>query len=85
MVRWRQQGGTGRERRCGPARGVDLVALDQALDKLAQLDPRQSRIVELRLFGGLTEDETPPAKLTPWSSTARAQRQGTGQTTINKE
>ena len=27
------------------------------MDKLAQLDPRQSRIVELRFFGGLTEDE----------------------------
>ena len=38
-------------------RGVDLIALDGALDKLAQLDPRQSRIVELRFFGGLTEDE----------------------------
>jgi RNA polymerase sigma factor (TIGR02999 family) len=38
-------------------RGVDLIALDSALDKLAQLDPRQSRIVELRFFGGLTEEE----------------------------
>jgi RNA polymerase sigma factor (TIGR02999 family) len=38
-------------------RPVDFVALDEALDKLAQLDPRQSRIVELRFFGGLTEDE----------------------------
>src|SRR3954451_8041305 len=37
--------------------GVDLIALDAALDKLAQVDPRQSRIVELRFFGGLTEDE----------------------------
>ena len=36
---------------------IDLVALNDALDKLAQLDPRQSRIVELRFFGGLTEDE----------------------------
>src|SRR5437588_3882725 len=36
---------------------VDLVALDEALDKLARLDPRQSRIVELRFFGGLTEEE----------------------------
>jgi len=38
-------------------RGVDFIALDEALEKLAQLDPRQSRIVELRFFGGLTEDE----------------------------
>jgi RNA polymerase sigma factor (TIGR02999 family) len=40
-----------------PARGVDFLALDEALDKLAQLNPRQSRIVELRFFGGLTEEE----------------------------
>ncbi len=38
-------------------RGVDLIALDEAMDKLAELDPRQSRVVELRFFGGLTEGE----------------------------
>jgi RNA polymerase sigma factor (TIGR02999 family) len=38
-------------------REVDLIALDQALEKLAHIDSRQSRIVELRFFGGLTEDE----------------------------
>jgi RNA polymerase sigma factor (TIGR02999 family) len=43
-------------------RGVDLIALDQALDKLAQLDPRQGRIVELRFFGGLTEEEIVPPR-----------------------
>lgn len=36
---------------------VDLIELDRALDKLARLDPRQSRIVELRFFGGLSEEE----------------------------
>jgi len=36
---------------------LDLLALDQALNKLAQFDPRQTRIVELRFFGGLSEDE----------------------------
>lgn len=36
----------------------DLVALDQALTRLAELDPRQGRIVELRFFGGLTVEET---------------------------
>lgn len=36
---------------------VDLVALNEALDKLAQLHPRQSQVVELRFFGGLTEEE----------------------------
>jgi RNA polymerase sigma-70 factor (ECF subfamily) len=36
----------------------DLVALDEALDQLAAIDQRQSRIVELRYFGGLTIAET---------------------------
>jgi RNA polymerase sigma factor (TIGR02999 family) len=36
---------------------VDLVALDEALIKLAVLNPRHSRIVELRYFGGLTEEQ----------------------------
>ena len=36
---------------------IDILALDRALEKLAVLDPRQSRIVELRFFGGSTEDE----------------------------
>jgi RNA polymerase sigma factor (TIGR02999 family) len=39
-------------------RSVDLVALDNALNGLAELDARQSRIVELRFFGGLTVEET---------------------------
>jgi RNA polymerase sigma factor (TIGR02999 family) len=39
------------------ARSVDLVALDHALDDLAKLDSRQSRIVELRFFGGLSLEE----------------------------
>ena len=36
---------------------VDVVALDAALARLAELDPQQARIVELRYFGGLTIDE----------------------------
>ena len=39
-------------------RGVDLIALDDALNGLAKLDPHQSRIVELRFFGGLSIEET---------------------------
>ena len=39
-------------------RGADLVALDEALSELATLDPRKSKIVELRYFGGLTIEET---------------------------
>lgn len=40
-----------------PAPAVDLLALDDALDRLAVIDPRQSRLVELRFFGGLTIEE----------------------------
>jgi len=36
---------------------VDLLALDDALSALAEIDPRQSRIVELRFFAGLTHEE----------------------------
>jgi len=37
---------------------LDLVALDDALDGLAKIDARQSRLVELRFFAGLTIEET---------------------------
>ena len=37
---------------------AELLALDEALERLAALDPRQSRVVELRIFGGLTMEET---------------------------
>ena len=41
-----------------PDRTEDLVALDEALDQLEALDPRKSRVVELRYFGGLSVQET---------------------------
>ena len=37
---------------------IDLLALNEALDELAQMDPQQSRIVELKFFGGLSIEET---------------------------
>lgn len=37
---------------------TDIIALDDALRDLSQLDPRQGQIVELRCFGGLTVEET---------------------------
>lgn len=37
--------------------GIDLLALDDLLHKLARLDARQARVVELKLFGGLTGEE----------------------------
>ena len=39
-------------------RPLDLIALDDALNDLARLDPQQCRIVELRFFGGLSIEET---------------------------
>lgn len=42
-------------------RGDTLLALDEALDRLATLSPRMSQVVECRYFGGLTEDETAQA------------------------
>lgn len=37
---------------------VDLIALDNALNELARLDPQQSQIVEMRFFGGLSIEDT---------------------------
>ena len=46
--------------------GADVVALDDALTTLAKLNLRQSRVVELRFFGGLSEDEIAEAlKVSP--------------------
>ena len=42
-------------------RGADLIALDEALDKLAAIDARKSKIVEARFFGGLSVEETAEA------------------------
>jgi len=39
-------------------RAAEFVALDDALDTLAELDPRRSEVVELRFFGGLSIEET---------------------------
>lgn len=39
-------------------KSVDLIALDEALNRLEELSPRQARVVELRYFSGLSLDET---------------------------
>ena len=50
----------------GGNRAADLVALDDALNALAQLDPRKAHVVEMRFFGGLNVDETADAlKVSP--------------------
>ena len=41
--------------------GVDLIAVDESLDRLAALDPQQARVVELRFFSGLSVEETAEA------------------------
>ena len=42
---------------CTPEKSAGLVALDDCLNVLAEFDPRKSRIVELKFFGGLTTHE----------------------------
>ena len=39
-------------------RRIELLALDEALEALAKIDSRKSRVVEMRYFGGLTIEET---------------------------
>ena len=47
-------------------RNAEFIALDEALERLAAIDPRRSRMVELRFFGGLSEEETAEAlKVSP--------------------
>ena len=43
------------------AHNTDLVALDDALQALAKMDARKSQVVEMRIFGGLTVEETAEA------------------------
>ncbi len=47
-----------RGRGAEPGAGADMVALDEALKRLAEIDPRKCRVVELRYFGGVTVEET---------------------------
>jgi RNA polymerase sigma factor (TIGR02999 family) len=44
-----------------PESDTDLVALDEALDSLAEHDPRRAKVVEMRFFGGLSVEETAAA------------------------
>jgi RNA polymerase sigma-70 factor, ECF subfamily len=41
-----------------PEKGEEVLAVDECLDRLAKIDPRQTRILVLRFFGGLTNEET---------------------------
>ena len=42
----------------GPNRDIDVLALNDALEKLEKLDPRQAKVVELRFFGGLSVEQS---------------------------
>ncbi len=62
----------------GGGRSADLVALDEAMKRLAQFDPRKEQVIEMRFFGGLSVVETaevlkvsPVTVMRDWS-TARA-------------
>ena len=50
----------------GASNQIDIIAVDDALNRLARVDPDQVRLVELRFFGGLTIEET--AEVLGWSS-----------------
>ena len=54
-----------------PAREVDVIALDRALERLAALDGTQAKVVELRYFAGLTVEETADVLGTSPSTVAR--------------
>jgi RNA polymerase sigma factor (TIGR02999 family) len=46
----------------------EMVAIDEALDELAEIDPRKARVIELRFFGGLSVEETAEVlKISPQS------------------
>lgn len=62
--RYRKRGGSAiqvsfdRALNIGEQQDADLVALDEALSALAEVDPRKSKVVELRFFGGLSVEDT---------------------------
>jgi RNA polymerase sigma factor (TIGR02999 family) len=52
----------------GNQKGRELVALDDALNELAKIDPRKTRVIEMRYFGGLSVEETAEVlKISPQS------------------
>ncbi len=55
----------------GKANTIDLIALDEALSKLATRDRQQARVVELKYFGGLSLDETAEALRVSRATVAR--------------
>ncbi len=58
----------------GANRTVELLALDQALDQLSRVSPRQAQVIELRYFGGLTVEEIGEIVGTSAATVSRDQR-----------
>ena len=57
-----------------PGRGRDIEALDDALDALAEIDPRKAKVIELRFFGGFSVEETGQALGISVATVGREQR-----------
>jgi RNA polymerase sigma factor (TIGR02999 family) len=57
-----------------PERSSDILALDDSLKALAQIDERKSRIIELRFFGGFSVEETAQAIGISVATVGREQR-----------
>jgi RNA polymerase sigma factor (TIGR02999 family) len=52
-------------------RGIDLLALDEALQELQRVDPRAAQVVEMRFFGGYTDTEVGQALGVPFATVRR--------------
>ena len=57
-----------------PSPGRDIVALDDALNALAEVDPRKAKVIELRFFGGFSVEETAQALDISVATVGREQR-----------
>jgi RNA polymerase sigma factor (TIGR02999 family) len=57
-----------------PSRGRDIQALDDALNALAEIDPRKAKVIELRFFGGFSIEETAQALNISVATVGREQR-----------
>src|SRR5438477_4627345 len=58
----------------GSERGSDMIALDDALTELAKINPRQTKVIELRFFGGFSVEETAQALGVSVATIGREQR-----------
>jgi RNA polymerase sigma factor (TIGR02999 family) len=71
------------EKIAGDQKPVDLIALDEALTRLAKLDEKQARVVELRYFSGLSLEET--AKIVKMSRATAAREWSMARAWLHRE